>query len=196
MTSWRRGHTCQQHLTTTQPSRPSKARSVQWLQLFCTQHCHPGGGAVVHSWFLFFEDLALWLQGSLPPILPCLSENDVLPKTSTRSTFILCSPSFLFFSFFFFLPRAGSVMFTSLKLIFWLKVKTDPVWGFYASHSMMLIPREGKGNISRCRWKKCNVYCCTIFSNKRTQNLFVIFFFWSSWWDFSFATCPSPAACV
>lgn len=24
-------------------------------------------------------------------------------------------------------------------------------------------------------WKKCNVYCCTIFSNKRTQNLFVIF---------------------
>lgn len=28
-------------------------------------------------------------------------------------------------------------------------------------------------------WKKCNVYCCTIFSNKRTQNLFVIVFMWT-----------------
>lgn len=34
MTSWKRGHTCQQHSTTTQPSRPSKARPVQGLQLF------------------------------------------------------------------------------------------------------------------------------------------------------------------
>lgn len=25
-------------------------------------------------------------------------------------------------------------------------------------------------------WNKCNVYCCTIFSNKRTQNVFVLFY--------------------
>lgn len=156
-----------------------------------------------HSWFLFFEDLALWLQGSLPPpVLPCLSKNDVLPKTSTHVLLLFSTlPLFcLVFS-----SSRVCVMFTSPKLVFWLKVKTDPVWGFYASHSMILIPREGKGNISRCRWKKCNVYCCTIFSNKRTQNLFVIIFL-SSWQDLSSHTLgdlfsvlprvPSPAACI
>ena len=35
-------------------------------------------------------------------------------------------------------------------------------------------------------WKNCNVYCCTIFSNKRTQNLFVHFYVNTPWWVFFF----------
>lgn len=124
MTSWRRGHMCQQHLITTQPSRPSKAQSVQWLQLFCTQQSSRRGRCGPHNWFLFFEDLALWLQGSLPPpVLPCLSKIDVLPKTSTLVL--------LLFSMFplFCLVLSSSrvcVLFTSPALIFLAESKDWP----------------------------------------------------------------------
>lgn len=39
-------------------------------------------------------------------------------------------------------------------------------------------PREANWTSSDASkgWKKCNVYCCTIFSNKRTQNLFALIF--------------------
>lgn len=82
MTSWRRGHTCQQHSTTTQPSRPSKARPVQRPQLFLHTTLLSRRGAVVHTaWFLFLEDLAIWLQGWSPPSkLPCLSKITCCPK--------------------------------------------------------------------------------------------------------------------
>ena len=113
MTSWRRGHTCQQHSTTTQPSRPSKARPVQRPQLFLHTTLLSRRGAVVHTaWFLFLEDLAIWLQGWSPPSkLPCLSKITCCPKTPTLVLFLFVK--FLLF----FLFWAGSVL--CLRLWIW-----------------------------------------------------------------------------
>lgn len=98
MTSWRRGHMCQQHLITTQPSRPSKAQSVQWLQLFCTQHSHPGGGAVVHT--IGFYSLRIWLfdcRGHcLHQYCPAFPKSTFCPKHQHLFYFYsLCSPCFV-----------------------------------------------------------------------------------------------------
>ena len=99
MTSWKRGLTCQQLSTTIQPSRPSKAEPVQRPQLFLHTALLSRRGAVVHTaWFLFLEDLAIWLQG-LPSTLKlsCLFRIYMLPKTPTLVLFLL----FLFLFFFF-----------------------------------------------------------------------------------------------
>lgn len=126
MTSWRRGHMCQRHLITTQPSRPSKAQSVQWLQLFCTQHSHPGGGAVVHT--IGFYSLRIWLfdcRGHcLPPVLPCLSKNRRSAQNiNTCSTFILYVPPL-----FCLVPSSSRVcvLFTSPTLVFLAESKDWP----------------------------------------------------------------------
>lgn len=99
MTSWKRGLTCQQHSTTTQPSRPSKARPVQRPQLFLHTTLLSRRGA---AWFLFLEDLAIWLRGSTPPSkLPCLSKITCCPKHQHLFCFYsLCSSCFFCFCFF------------------------------------------------------------------------------------------------
>lgn len=70
--------------------------------------------------------------------------------------------------YFFVFSRRVCVMFTSLESeAFYLQRMV------YLSYKK---PREA--NLTSCDaskgWKKCNVYCCTIFSNKRTQNLFAL----------------------
>lgn len=111
MTSWKRGHMCRRHLTTTQPSRPSKAQPVQRLQLFLHITLFSRRDAVVHTaWFLFLKDLALWLRGSLPPsILPCLSKITCCPKHQHLFCFYSLCSSYLFVLFLFFF-WAGSVL--------------------------------------------------------------------------------------
>lgn len=98
---------------------------------------------------------------------------------------------FLFFLFFFsslVLSRV-CVMFTSLNLkpvfslkgglTLWHRAVTEQRLFFVFIPSVNWI-KDGEKKRWHPRkqvkgWKKCNVYCCTIFSNKRTQNLFVLF---------------------
>lgn len=54
MTSWKRGHTCQQRSTTTQPSRPSKARPVPGLQLSLRVNAIIQEGALWFAQLVFF----------------------------------------------------------------------------------------------------------------------------------------------
>lgn len=110
----------------------------------------------------------------------------MLPKNTNTSALILHVPSVFFFFFFLFVfLRRVCVMFTSLEskaflladgrmvtwqglhLIFTCVDKRQKAW--QSKHPQMQV----KG------WNKCNVYCCTIFSNKRTQNLFAIVFIWT-----------------
>lgn len=196
MTSWRRGHTCQQHSTTTQPSRPSKARPVWRPQLFLHTTVLSRRGAVVHTaWFLFLEGFGYLTAGVVATIKTALPfQNYMLPKkknTNTCSVFILyVSPVFFFFCLV--LSRV-CVMFTSLNLkpVLLQKRRTDLVAqdsdrtrGDALFSQVLRAGKKSRGKQSEHPqtqvkgWKKCNVYCCTIFSNKRTQNLFVIFFFY------------------
>lgn len=125
MTSWRRGHMCQQHLTTTQPSRPSKAQSVQWLQPFCTQHCHPGGGAVVHT--IGFYSLKMWLfdcRGHcLRQYCPAFPNLTICPKHPTLV--LLLFSMFLLFCLVLSSSRVF-VLFTSPMPVFLAKSKDWP----------------------------------------------------------------------
>lgn len=113
MISWKRGHTCQQHSTTTQPSRPSKARPVQRLQLFL--HCCPGGAL----WFtkLGFYSSRIWLYDCggrrHHRNCPAFPKLHAAQNTNTCSVFILYVPSVFFFCLV--LSRV-CVMFTSLNL--------------------------------------------------------------------------------
>lgn len=99
---------------------------------------------------------------------------------------------FLLFFFVFFPPLVLSrvcVMFTSLNLkpvfslkgglTLWHRAVTEQRLFFVFIPSVNWI-KDGEKKRWHPRkqvkgWKKCNVYCCTIFSNKRTQNLFVLF---------------------
>lgn len=136
----------------------------------------------------------LWRFGSLTAGV--IASDTALPFRKRRSaqninTFYFYSV-FPFFSlvFFFFSSSRVCVMFTSLKLIFWLKVKTDPVWGFYASHSMMLIPREAKVTFPNAGERNAMFIVALYLVIKEHKICLWFLFFLSSWWDFSFATCP------
>lgn len=110
-----------------------------------------------------------------------------------------CSSCFLvFFSSSLVLSRV-CVMFTSLNLkpvfslkgglTLWHRAVTEQRLFFVFIPSVNWI-KDGEKKRWHPRkqvkgWKKCNVYCCTIFSNKRTQNLFVLFFMWTLPGNFS-----------
>lgn len=104
MTSWRRGHTCQQHSTTTQPSRPSKARPVWRPQLFLHTTVLSRRGAVVHTaWFLFLEGFGYLTAGVVATIKTALPfQNYMLPKKK-KHQHLFCFYSLCFSCFFFFL---------------------------------------------------------------------------------------------
>lgn len=115
MTSWKRGLTCRQHSTTTQPSRPSKARPIQKAAAVPAHNTvGPGGGAVVHrARFLFLEDLTILTAGVVATIKTALPfQNYMLPKTPTLVLFLF----FMFLLFFCLVSSRVCVMFTSLNL--------------------------------------------------------------------------------
>lgn len=124
----------------------------------------------------------LWRFGSLTAGV--IASDTALPFRKRRSaqninTFYFYSvfPFFsLVFFFFFFLEQGLCYVYVS-EAHFLAESKDWPCVRFLHLTFNDVDSQRSKGNISRCRWKKCNVYCCTIFSNKRTQNLFVIFFF-------------------
>lgn len=104
-TSWKRGLTCQQHSTTTQPSRPSKAQPVQRPQLFLYTTPLSRRDEEVHTAWFFYSS-RIWLfdcRGSSPPLkLPCIFKFTSCPKTPTNVLFLFFM-FLLFFGFFFLL---------------------------------------------------------------------------------------------
>lgn len=100
-----------------------------------------------------------------------------------------CSSCFFFFFSSSLVLSRVCVMFTSLNLkpvfslkgglTLWRRAVTEQRLFFVFTPSVNWI-KDGEKKRWHPRkqvkgWKKCNVYCCTIFSNKRTQNLFVLF---------------------
>lgn len=104
-----------------------------------------------------------------PPVPSPTSPIKKVPCCPTASTVLILFFEFLLLWYYFFVfSRRVCVMFTSLESeAFYLQRMV------YLSYKK---PREA--NLTSCDaskgWKKCNVYCCTIFSNKRTQNLFAL----------------------
>lgn len=185
MTSWKRGHTCQQHSTTTQPSRPSKARPVQGLQLFLRVNTVIQEERCGSHTLVFipqgFGSLTAGVVATINTALP-FQKVTCCPKTPTL---LLLFSTFLFFLFFCLFFCAGSVMFTSLESKAFLLADGRMVtWQglhliFTCVDKRQKARRSEHPQIQVKGWKKCNVYCCTIFSNKRTQNLFAIVFIWT-----------------
>lgn len=190
MTSWKKGLMCQQHSTTTQPSRPSKAQTSPKATAV------PAHNTVVQrgrcgSCSLVFIPRGFWLFDCggwcHHKKLPCLSRLYAAQNTNTCSVFIPYVPPF------FVLFWAGSVLCLRLRIwsLFFSRMEDWPrgTWQWqnkgYASYFQQMYRTEkaGKAKLSKHHpqkqekgWQKCNVYCCTIFSNKRTQNLFLCFF--------------------
>lgn len=104
MTSWRRGLMCQQRLTTTQPSRPSKARPVQRLQLFLHTAVVQEGRCGSHSLVFIPRGFGYLTVGAVATIQTALPfQTYMLPKTTTLVPFLFFKFLLLFFfSFFFF----------------------------------------------------------------------------------------------
>lgn len=177
MTSWKRGHMCQQHSTTTQPSRPSKARPVWGLQLFLRVYAVIQEGALWCSQLGFYSSRIRLFdcrgrchhQHCPSPPLP-FRKVSCCPTTPTRLILFL-----KFLLLFYFLFCAGSVL--CLRLLN-LKPFYIQMVGWFTCD--MKNKKPGEANLTSSDaskgWKKCNVYCCTIFSNKRTQNLFAFIF--------------------
>lgn len=100
MTSWRRGLMCQQRLTTTQPSRPSKARPVQRLQLFLHTAVAQEGRCGSHSLVFIPRGFGYLTVGAVATIQTALPfQTYMLPKTQTHVPFLFFK--FLLFFFFF-----------------------------------------------------------------------------------------------
>lgn len=212
MTSWKRGHTCQQHLTTIQPSRPSKAQPVQRLQLFLHITLLSWRDAVVHTaWFFIpqgFGSLTAGVVATINTALPF--QNYMLPKT--RSAFILYVPPV----FCFVLSRV-CVMFTSLNLkpvflqkggvTLWHRTVTEQ-----GLHLVLTSVKKGnkagesKVNILRCKWKgernamfivalylviKEHKICLWLFLCEHSLTIFSfnIFFCYGSGGSCNFFTC-------
>lgn len=109
MTSWKKGHTCQQHSTTTQPSRPSKARPVQGLQLFLRVNTViQEGRCGSHTLVFIPQGFGSLTAGVVATIntAPPFQKVTCCPKTPTL--LLLFSTFLLFFSCLFFC--AGSVL--------------------------------------------------------------------------------------
>lgn len=174
--------------------RPDQSKGCS---CFCALTLSSRRDAVVRTpWFLFLKDSALWLQGSLPPsTLPRLSKK--LHAAQKHQHFCSYSPrSFSFFFFLFVFLRRVCVMFTSLESKAFLLADGRMVTWQGLHLIFTCVDKRQKARQSKHPqiqvkgWNKCNVHCCTIFSNKRTQNLFAIVFIWTLP-DFSlFLPCP------
>lgn len=187
MTSWKRGHTCQQHLTTIQPSRPSKAQPVQRLQLFLHITLLSRRDAVVYTaWFFIpqgFGSLTAGVVATINTALPF--QNYMLPKT--RSAFILYVPPV----FCFVLSRV-CVMFTSLNLkpvflqkggvTLWHRTVTEQ-----GLHLVLTSVKKGnkagesKVNILRCKWKgeRNAMFIVALYLVIKEHKICLIVFMWT-----------------
>lgn len=204
MTSWKRGHTCQQHSTTTQPSRPSKARPVQGLQLFLRVNTViQEGRCGSHTLVFIPQGFGSLTAGVVATIntAPPFQKVTCCPKTPTLlllfSTFLLF---FLFFSFLFVFFCAGSVL--CLRLLnpkpFYLHMGGWRLVKGYTSYLLVLIrgKKPDKVNILRCKWKgernamfivalylviKEHKICLRLFLSEHSLMMFFPSFFTLSW---------------
>lgn len=118
MTSWKKGHMCRQHSTTTRPNRPSKAQTSPRASAVPAHHPVAQGGRCGPDILVFIpRGFGCLTAGGLPPYTveqncPAFP-NYMLPKTPTLVLFLFL----MFLPFFFFLVLSRvCVMFTSLNL--------------------------------------------------------------------------------
>lgn len=155
MTSWKRGHTCQQRSTTTQPSRPSKARPVPGLQLSLRVNAIIQEGALWFAQLVFFflipQGFGSLAAGSrrhtintARPFLPHLAfpRSSTQPDSTDTSDFILRVPLVVILLF---VLRRVCVMFTSLESEAFLHSEGRMVYLWYKK------PREANFNILWCK---------------------------------------------
>lgn len=111
---------CQQRSTTTQPSRPSKARPVQRLQLFLHTAVVQEGRCGSHSLVFIPRGFGYLTVGAVATIQTALPfQTYMLPKTPTHVPFLFFKFLLFFFCFVFCFGLVLSrvcVMFTSLNL--------------------------------------------------------------------------------